>query len=128
MARSIRAKRKNCKRTKLLKRISNSNITVNLPFPPKVKLENFFPSKYSVSLRTLNAFLIYRKVVTEEIKKNHTLSWSEISMIASNKWKLEDDEVKQHYKHLAEKAKTLYRSKHLFYVHHGQNAAESIMF
>ena len=66
--------------------------------------------------------------MTDEIKKSHTLCWSKISTIASRKWSLENDEVKQYYKDLAEKAKTLYRSKHLFYVHHGQNAAESIMF
>src|SRR5688572_11296185 len=133
MARSMRTKQKNSKKSKSLKSlkcISNSDITVDIPFPPKVKLENFFPSKYSVSLRTLNAFIIYRKVVTDEIKKSHSLSlcWSRISTIASKKWSLEDDVVKQHYKDLAEKAKNLYRSKHLFYVHHGQNAAESIMF
>src|SRR3954449_13177013 len=118
MARSMRTNQKNSKKTKSLKCFSNSDITVDLPFPPKVKLENFFPSKYSVSLRTLNAFIIYRKVVTDEIKKNRRStsnhSWSKISTIASKKWSLEDDEVKQHYKDLAEKAKNLYRSKHLF--------------
>ncbi|RGB24398.1 hypothetical protein C1646_676405 [Rhizophagus diaphanus] len=109
-------------------KLKDPEITLNLPFPPNVKLEKFFPSKYTVSLRTLNAFIIYRKVVSAEIKKNKiTLCWSKISTIASNKWKLEDAEVKQHYRDLAEKTKTLYRSKHLFYVHQGKNAASSVM-
>jgi hypothetical protein len=119
--------KQNGKRKSSLKR-KVPEITLDLPFPPNVKLEKFFPSKYTVSLRTLNAFIIYRKVVSSEIKKNKiTLCWSRISTIASKKWELEDAEVKQHYRELAEKTKALYRSKHLFYVHQGRNAASSVM-
>ncbi|GBC04431.1 hypothetical protein RclHR1_05680016 [Rhizophagus clarus] len=122
-----KSSKQNSKRNSLSKR-KVPEITLNLPFPPNVKLEKFFPSKYTVSLRTLNAFIIYRKVVSAEIKKNKiTLCWSRISTIASKQWKLEDAEVKQHYKDLAEKTKALYRSKHLFYVHQGKNAAGSVM-
>ncbi|CAB4385956.1 unnamed protein product [Rhizophagus irregularis] len=141
MTNSIQEPKRNVRNTNTKKKSSKQNgkrkssskrkdpeITLNLPFPPNVKLEKFFPSKYTVSLRTLNAFIIYRKVVSAEIKKNKiTLCWSKISTIASNKWKLEDAEVKQHYRDLAEKTKTLYRSKHLFYVHQGKNAASSVM-
>lgn len=141
MTKSIQESKRNVRNTNSKKKSSKQNgkrkslskrkvpeITLNLPFPPNVKLEKFFPSKYTVSLRTLNAFIIYRKVVSAEIKKNKiTLCWSRISTIASKKWNLEDAEVKQHYRELAEKTKALYRSKHLFYVHQGKNAASSVM-
>lgn len=116
------------KKNSSLSKLKVPEITLNLPFPPNIKLEKFFPSKYTVSLRTLNAFIIYRKVVSAEIKKNKiTLCWSRISTIASKKWNLENAEVKQYYRDLAEKTKALYRSKHLFYVHQGKNAASSIL-
>ncbi|RIA92431.1 hypothetical protein C1645_765076 [Glomus cerebriforme] len=128
---NVKTKKKSSKQKNVNSKRNSSKreeITVDLPFPPDIRLEKFFPSKYTVSLRTLNAFIIYRKVVTAEIKKSHTLCWSSISSIASKKWSLEDAQVKQHYKELAEKTKALYRSKHLFYVHQGKNAAGSIMF
>ncbi|CAG8518198.1 9830_t:CDS:1 [Funneliformis mosseae] len=127
MAKSNR-KQVNTKRKPASKRNRNiPNIEINLPFPPKVELEDLFPKSKTVSLRTLNAFFIYRKVITAELKKNHVLCWSIISSIASSRWRIEDSGVKQHYRELAEHAKVLYRSKHPLYVHHGKNAAESAM-
>ncbi|CAI2169523.1 424_t:CDS:1 [Funneliformis geosporum] len=127
MAKSNR-KQVNTKRKPTSKRNRNiPNIEINLPFPPKVELEDLFPKSKAVSLRTLNAFFIYRKVITAEIKKNHVLCWSIISNIASSRWRIEDPGVKQHYRELAEHVKVLYRSKHPLYVHHGKKAAESVI-
>ncbi|CAG8468110.1 6831_t:CDS:1 [Acaulospora morrowiae] len=87
-----------------------------LSFPPSITVREIVEIHLKKGLRkvnkTLNAFLIYRKVYIREAPKNCI---GNISMLASNSWKNEPTNVKIFYKQLADDVKAEFRKKYPIY-------------
>ncbi|KAG9293468.1 hypothetical protein G9A89_009192 [Geosiphon pyriformis] len=81
-----------------------SKIDIQLPFPPKIKAEDFtlYNSNGKVKNRGANKFLIFRKCFMNHVKENYpNLQQTKISQLASYNWQRQPDYIKSKYAEIA---------------------------
>ncbi|CAG8758231.1 14758_t:CDS:1, partial [Acaulospora morrowiae] len=77
---------------------------IKLPWPPSITASDFLSRrKPSQSLRSPNAFLVYRKAFLDQLSRsNHNLKMTDVSKLVSIYWKKESKCVKDAYKEIAQ--------------------------
>nr|ANQ33059.1 MATA-HMG [Rhizophagus irregularis] len=96
-----------------INRIANAVIpapSFELPFPPPIKAKDLIARKKNGAIpsRSPNAFLIYRRVFVQLLKAhNYAFKMTDVSSMASARWKDEPEHVKREYLVIAGEAKTM---------------------
>ncbi|CAG8448646.1 10394_t:CDS:1 [Ambispora gerdemannii] len=89
---------------------------IQLPFPPLIKAQNFLKTKNDgkLPLHPPNKFLIYRTAWVNELHKNgYLFAMRDVSTIVKEKWKAENDQVKNFYAQLANEVKEFHSQERL---------------
>ncbi|CAG8441924.1 17856_t:CDS:1 [Funneliformis caledonium] len=82
-----------------------------LPFPPRItalEVVSLNKKKGKKPSKSSNAFMIYRKVFSKEVAKNHRFQQKRISPICGDFWRREPEHVKYEYHKLAKEVDKLF--------------------